>query len=89
MHCCKEMERLLAVGEVAMVYVPKFREYGIRVLDGGSSFQVIKYCPWCGSELPGSLRNKWIEELERMNLEPDSPDLPKEYLSEEWWTKKV
>jgi hypothetical protein len=26
-------------------------EYGIRVHDGGSSYVVIRYCPWCGAKL--------------------------------------
>jgi hypothetical protein len=25
--------------------------YGIRVLDGGSSFLMIQFCPWCGARL--------------------------------------
>lgn len=27
--------------------------YGIPVHDGGSSFIVIQYCPWCGATLAG------------------------------------
>jgi hypothetical protein len=27
-------------------------EFGIRIHDGGSSFVVIRYCPWCGAQLP-------------------------------------
>jgi hypothetical protein len=25
--------------------------YGIAIHDGGSSYSLIRYCPWCGSEL--------------------------------------
>jgi hypothetical protein len=28
-------------------------EYGIIIHDGGSSYVVINYCPWCGARLPG------------------------------------
>lgn len=88
MHCCKEMTTHINEKEVAITYIPKFREYGIKILDGGSSYQIINYCPWCGKKLPESLRDKWFEELEKMNLEPESPEIPKEYLSEDWWLKK-
>jgi len=27
-------------------------EYGLRIHDGGSSYVVIGYCPWCGTRLP-------------------------------------
>ena len=26
-------------------------EYGIVIHDGGRSYSVINYCPWCGAEL--------------------------------------
>jgi hypothetical protein len=32
MHCCQDMRDALAQ-DVAIVYIPKFREYGIRILD--------------------------------------------------------
>ena len=31
-------------------------EYGIIIHDGGSSFIVISFCPWCGTKLPESRR---------------------------------
>ena len=38
-------------------YLPVFREYGLLIHDGGSSFVRIQFCPWCGSRLPESLRD--------------------------------
>lgn len=32
--------------------------YGIPIHDGGSSFIVIKFCPWCGSALSGKSKPK-------------------------------
>lgn len=84
-HHCDEMSCRLGGGEVAIVYLPKFREYGIRIQDGGTSFQRIQYCPWCGRTLPPSLRNRWFEELDRLGLEPESPDLPECYRTSAWW----
>ena len=84
-HCCEAMQHHLEKGEVAIRYFPKFREYGLPVLDGGSSRQRIHFCPWCGHRLPESLRDQWFERLDAMNLEPDSPDLPVEYETDAWW----
>ena len=85
-HCCETMRQSLAESEVAIVYIPKFREYGIPILDGGSSFQLIAYCPWCGCKLPESLRDEWIEAIERLGMEPGDDDVPEEYLSNLWWS---
>ena len=79
------MEQHIADDSMAIQYSPKFREYGILYLDGGSSFQIINYCPWCGNRLPESLRSEWFEKIEEMGMEPDDPEIPKELLSDEWW----
>jgi hypothetical protein len=79
------MSFFLSEGRVAILYIPKFREYGIKLLVGGSGFQEIKYCPWCGRALPKSLRDEWFTIMETLRLEPDSPDIPQKYLSDEWW----
>lgn len=83
--CCDEMEKHLAEGEVAIVYIPELRVYGIKILDGGPSFQRIYYCPWCGQKLPDSLRLEWFEAIEKLGLEIDDPNIPQEYLSDKWW----
>lgn len=74
--------------DASLIYVPKFREYGIRVLDGGSSFIAIRFCPWCGKKLPASLRDEWFSRLENLNLEPDDPKVPEELLDDSWWRKQ-
>lgn len=89
MHCCTEMAERLADGTTGVVYVPKFREYGIRVLDGGTSFIVIQFCPWCGVLLPGSLRDEWFDELERRGLSPYGVDIPEEFVSDRWWIERT
>ncbi len=84
-HCCEEMNLHLNANEVAIVYLPEFREYGIKILDGGSSFQEIHYCPWCGQKLPESLRLRWFEIMAELGLEWDDEHIPPQYLSEAWW----
>lgn len=45
-------------------YVPYFREFGIPINDGGSSYSRINHCPWCGQKLPDSLRDEWFDYIE-------------------------
>jgi hypothetical protein len=38
-------------------YSKQLYEYGILIHDGGSSYSLINYCPWCGTKL-ASLKNQ-------------------------------
>lgn len=86
-HCCEIMRMHLESGELYLSYIPKFREYGIHYNDGGTSRQVIHFCPWCGSKLPPSRRNEWFDELDRLGLDPDD-ELPIEFTNDAWWRDK-
>jgi hypothetical protein len=66
-HCCEEMrhevERVcdrhldrFECPDCIVEYRPKHREYGLIVHDGGSSVILIRFCPWCGTELSASLK---------------------------------
>jgi len=72
-------------GEVAIRFVKKFREYGILILDGGSSKLRISFCPWCGKKLPESLRDRWFDEMDALGLDPDADDLPEKFTDERWY----
>src|SRR5262245_23164259 len=41
-----------------VTYNKKHNEYGIIIHDGGTSYVLILYCPWCGTKLPESLRGE-------------------------------
>jgi hypothetical protein len=84
-HCCQELAQNLSKRESALVFIEKFREYGIRVLDGGTSFIQIRFCPWCGQTLPSSLRDEWFSQIEALNLEPDDPKIPAKFMTGAWW----
>ena len=83
--CCEQLQKHAEDQEVAIVNNRRFREYGIRVLDGGTSVIRIKHCPWCGRELPESLRMAWFSRLEKLGLEVGDPDMPEEMKSDAWW----
>lgn len=90
-HCCDELKFHLENREVAIIYVPEFREYGIKIMDmdGGISFQEIYYCPWCGQKLPPSLRDQWFDQIEALGYEWGDSNIPARYLSDEWWRERV
>lgn len=73
-------------------YSSKFREYGIPIRNGNeaiaSSYIVIRYCPWCGSQLPSSKRAEWFETLEKLGFdEPLSQQLPNKFYTSKWYDK--
>jgi hypothetical protein len=63
-HCCEMMGRELADERVPITFSSKFREYALQLFDESgytNVYDVIAYCPWCGIELPRSLRDEWFE----------------------------
>ena len=61
-HCCENMrlhseldcdvhDDPVECADCLVLYYSGSREYGIPVRDGGSSYVVIQYCPWCGTNL--------------------------------------
>lgn len=86
--CCAEMKDAVEDADIPIVYIPKFREFGIRVLDGGSSKILLKFCPWSGTKLPDSLRDAWFEELERRGIDPHGDNIPDEFNDERWYLEK-
>ena len=61
-HCCEDMKRNVETRcemhpdpfecpDHLIFCGSRPRWYGIIVHDGGSSFIVINYCPWCGADL--------------------------------------
>jgi hypothetical protein len=84
-HCCEQMKMAVADPDIPIVYTPKFREYGVRVLDGGSSTLGFMFCPWCGQRLPESLRDVWFDELERRGIDPADGNIPAEFSDETWY----
>lgn len=99
-YCCDDMRFQIEVDcdlhddpmecvDCAVVYSPKFREYGLPVRDGpggsANAVVVIDYCPWCGTKLPASLRDRWFDALESMGVEPEDDAVPAEFKDDRWW----
>lgn len=82
-HCCDEMRDHCDDPRVNIFYWPVFREYYIS-LRGNQAKQTIVFCPWCGVQLPESVRDQYFELLDDDQLE----DPPKEFTCETWWKKR-
>jgi hypothetical protein len=85
--CCAAMAEHITDNTIK--YYPKFREYGIPIIDGGTSFIEILYCPWCGQQLPCSLRGRWFDLLDEMGIECDEINrIPEDMNTDAWWAKR-
>lgn len=84
--CCERMRKAVESQEIPVIYVPQYREFGIRVLNGGPAFIDLLYCPWSGDKLPDSLRDRWFDELERRGIDPGTDQVPEEFSDERWYT---
>lgn len=96
-HCCERMgdqvNMVCAVHpnpfecpDVLVRYSPEFDEYGLVVHDGGSSSIQIQFCPFCGTKLPESKRDRWFDELESLGFsQPMEDDIPERYKSDAWY----
>ncbi|MCC7252477.1 hypothetical protein [Hyphomicrobium sp.] len=91
--CCEAMTQALAFdcdqhadpfecADGLMVYNEVLDEFGLPVHDGGASYVLIAFCPWCGTRLPESQRDRWFDEVEAAGYTDDT--LPPEYLSATW-----
>lgn len=73
--------------DTPIIYSRKFDEYGLKILDGGTSAINIQYCPWCAMKLPESKRGRWFYEIEKIEIKNPWTDdkIPEKYLSDEWY----
>ena len=84
MQFCREQLRTAVESEeISIDYTPTFREFGVRVLDGGASSILLNVCPWCGTRLLSSLRDQWFTQLERRGVDPYGAVPPK--FSDDRW----
>ena len=69
-----------------LVYNEVLDEVGLIIHDGGPSYVVIAYCPWCGAAQPESQRDRWFDETEAKGFTDD--DLPEAYRTGAWRRSK-
>ena len=95
-HCCVDLARAVEEScdrhpdrfdcpDALVDYNAKLREYGLIIHDGGTSVIAIAYCPWCGTRLPESLRERWYTELRERGIDPWEDKIPEEYSDARWY----
>ena len=67
-----------------ITYSSKFREHYISPV--GCPTYSIRFCPFCGTELPTSLRDEWFSELEALGIShPLFEVVPEPFKTSQWW----
>lgn len=85
---CKQHTDRWDCPDALVSYSAKFDEYGLIVHDGGSSSISIDYCPWCGSKLPVSQRDRSFDEPEKLGIaDPSEEKIPEIYTDARWRIK--
>lgn len=88
-HRCRDMISALEDPSVPVIYGDRFREWGLIRLGSPETQAPISHCPWCGQELPGSLRDEYFDILESMGVDADilteASSLPEEFRTGRWW----
>lgn len=87
---CAELKRAIEDPSSPFQYLPQVNEFGVDYIDGGTSMQLIEYCPFCGGKLPESKRDLFFEAIEELGIEYElgkNDQLPKDFQSDKWWRK--
>lgn len=82
LHDCELMCINIEDDRIPIGYSPRFREHVL---------QTIFYCPWCGEQLPQSLRDAYFDQLEPLDLDICSPlsSFPRELRDDTWWRARA
>ena len=84
-HHCEQLDQAVADERLPVTYLARFREWGIRYVDG-LSILTLRFCPWDGEKLPGSVRDEFFRRLwDELGLEIEDPAVPEEMRSDRWW----
>lgn len=87
-HRCPEHLSPFDCPDALVWYQARFDEYGLIIHDGGTSVQAIQYCPWCGTALPASKRDRWFEALAALGYDdPETQAIPEIFMSDVWYRR--
>jgi hypothetical protein len=87
-HSCPGMVVALGRPDIPVEYWPHVREFVLVSEPGSSVGQMITYCPFCGAELPESLREELCDRLEALGLSLYDPRTPEPFESDAWWLEE-
>ncbi|WP_417512870.1 DUF6980 family protein [Minwuia sp.] len=91
-YSCAYMRDFATDHQTPFAYNPRWREYGIRMIDWERPtfeqplrYDRIHYSPWCGRRFPKSMKDEWLHEMKRLKIAPDAEAPPWAYDSDVWW----
>jgi hypothetical protein len=84
---CDDLRRVVLDPDSPLEYDERFREFRIVETDGEVG-QAIRFCPFCGTELPQNLRSEWFDRIWALGLEVEDTNIPERLLSEAWWRQE-
>jgi hypothetical protein len=96
-HCCERMSREISRTckdhedpldrpDRIVSFSSRFDEYAIIGHDGNAGPVIIQYCPWCGTILPSSKRETWLDTLSDLGYnDPCNQEIPEEFQSDRWF----
>jgi Domain of unknown function (DUF6980) len=99
-HCCETMNAqithhchrhadIFSYPDALIGYEPRFDQYGIIIHDRGRSSLTIHYCPWCGTALPDSRRDRWFVELAALVFDdPMRQPILEAFTTDAWYRHK-
>lgn len=80
-HCSEDFEN----ADTPVYFSRQFNEFGLKIIDGGTSYISIRHCPFCGTKLPESLRERWFEEMEKLGIDAWGDEIPGKYKTDAWY----
>ncbi len=81
-HPCEQMAHAISEPGSVVTYWSANREFGLYYVKS-NSIQEMRFCPFCGTTLPLSLRDLRYDELQKLGLEPY--EAPPEFRDDRWW----
>jgi hypothetical protein len=81
---CNEHADRFVCPDALISYDVRFNEYGLIVHDGGTASLSVSFCPWCGTRLPQSERDRWFDALEDLGIDPWADRIPSKYRDGRW-----
>lgn len=87
-HQCEIHDSVFDCCDHLFFYNRVYDEYGVILHDGGSSYIVIRFCPFCGHEFPKSKREEYFNLIYNELKITSLNDLSEEFKTDEWWKKR-
>ena len=91
-HCCNKMNAYATEKNSLLDYDSYIRSFMFFVDSPNGTHEHMNYCPWCGTQLPEELTEKWINLLnKKFGIEEPFREwdrIPPEFKTDAWWKRR-